>query len=102
MVQDITLRGLSASQAVAAAGVSTLTAHKWRGLYQMDGAQGLLDKSSRPAQSPRAIAPEVAQTIVELRRKCSCRIESPGDLRSFLRKIQESWPSPSCCVRAKS
>ena len=34
-----------------------------------EGAQGLLDKSSRPAKSPRAIEPRVALAIVELRRK---------------------------------
>jgi transposase InsO family protein len=69
MVQDITLRGLCASDAAAAAGVSAVTARKWLGRYLADGVEGLLDKSSRPAKSPRAIAPEVALTIVELRRK---------------------------------
>jgi transposase InsO family protein len=69
MVQDITLRGMSASDAAAAAGVSAVTARKWLGRYLADGAEGLMDKSSRPAKSPRSIAPEVALTIVELRRK---------------------------------
>jgi transposase InsO family protein len=69
MVQDITLRGLCASDAATAAGVSAVTARKWLGRYLADGVEGLLDKSSRPAKSPRAIAPEVALTIVELRRK---------------------------------
>ena len=69
MVQDITVRGMSASDAAALAGVSAVTARKWLGRYLADGAEGLMDKSSRPAKSPRAIAPEVALTIVELRRK---------------------------------
>lgn len=69
MVQDITLRGMSAADAAAAAGVSAVTARKWLGRYLAEGAEGLLDKSSRPAKSPRAISPEVALTIVELRRK---------------------------------
>jgi len=69
MVQDVTLRGMSASDAAAAAGVSAVTARKWLGRYLADGAEGLMDKSSRPAKSPRAITPEVALTIVELRRK---------------------------------
>lgn len=69
MVQDITERGLPASQAGAAHGVSAVTARKWLGRYLAEGAAGLLDKSSRPARSPRAISPAVAQTIVELRRK---------------------------------
>jgi transposase len=69
MVQDITERGLSASEAAAKHGVSATTARKWHGRYLAGGAQQLLDKSSRPARSPRAIDPRVAATIVELRRK---------------------------------
>ena len=69
MVQDITERGLSAAQAARSHGVSAATARKWLGRYLADGVQGLLDKSSRPEKSPRAIDPSVALTIVELRRK---------------------------------
>lgn len=69
MVQDITERGLSASDAGCRHGVSAVTARKWLGRYLADGAGGLLDKSSRPEKSPRAIEPHVALAIVELRRK---------------------------------
>jgi transposase InsO family protein len=69
MVQDITQRGLAASEAAAKQGVSAVTARKWLGRYLVDGASGLTDKSSRPQSSPRAIEPGVALTIVELRRK---------------------------------
>ena len=69
MVQDITERGMSASEAAAKHGVSAVTARKWLGRYLADGAAGLLDKSSRPEKSPRAIEPHVALAIVELRRK---------------------------------
>jgi transposase InsO family protein len=69
MVQDIVERGFSASDAAAKQGVSAVTARKWLGRYLADGAAGLLDKSSRPDKSPRAIAPHVALAIVELRRK---------------------------------
>src|SRR5436190_13004554 len=69
MVQDITLRGMFAVDAAAAAGVSAVTARKWLGRYLVDGAAGLLDKSSRPEKSPRAIDPAVALAIIELRRK---------------------------------
>ncbi len=69
MVQDITQRGMAASSAAAKHGVSAVTARKWLGRYMADGAAGLLDKSSRPESSPRAIEPSVALTIVELRRK---------------------------------
>ncbi len=69
MVEDITKRGLSASEAAAAHSVSAVTARKWLGRYLADGAAALADKSSRPARSPRAIEPNVALAIVELRRK---------------------------------
>lgn len=69
MVQDIIESGLSASEAAAKQGVSAVTARKWLGRYLADGPAGLLDKSSRPERSPRAIAPHVALAIVELRRK---------------------------------
>ncbi|NML25925.1 leucine zipper domain-containing protein, partial [Zoogloea dura] len=49
MVQDITGRGLSASQAGAAHDVSAVTARKWLGRYLAEGAASLCDKSSRPA-----------------------------------------------------
>ena len=69
MVQDITERGMSASDAAVKQGVSAATARKWHARYLAGGAEHLLDKSSRPARSPRAIDPRVAATIVELRRK---------------------------------
>jgi transposase InsO family protein len=69
MVQDITQRGVAASDAAAQQGVSAVTARKWLGRYLADGAAGLMDKSSRPDKSPRAIEPSVALTIVELRRR---------------------------------
>ncbi len=62
-------RGLNASDAACKHGVSAVTARKWLGRYLADGAAGLLDKSSRPEKSPRAIEPHVALAIVELRRK---------------------------------
>ena len=69
MVQDITERGLSAAQAGRQHGVSAVTARKWLGRYLADGAAALMDKSSRPARSPRSIDASIALTIVELRRK---------------------------------
>ncbi len=69
IVQGITERGASASDAALAHDVSAVTARKWLARYLVDGAAGLLDKSSRPEQSPRSIEPHVALAIVELRRK---------------------------------
>ena len=69
MVEDITKRGLSASEAALTHGVSAVTTRKWLGRFLSNGAAGLADKSSRPARSPRAIDPGVALAIVEMRRK---------------------------------
>lgn len=69
MVQAMTLRGLSAPQAAEQQGVSPPTARKWLGRYLAFGDAGLVDASSRPACSPRSIAPAKALAVVELRRK---------------------------------
>ena len=75
LVQDITERGLSPSEAAAKQGVSAITARKWLGRYLAEGAAGLLDKSSRPALSPRRIDPGLALVIVELRRKLTLQAQ---------------------------
>jgi transposase InsO family protein len=69
MVRDIVLKGFSAARVAAEHGVSAPTARKWLGRYLAEGDVGLADASSRPANSPRAIDPAKALTIVELRRK---------------------------------
>ena len=48
MVQNITLRGLSAPQAAAAHGVSAPKARKWPGRLLAHGQAGLGDAPSRP------------------------------------------------------
>jgi transposase InsO family protein len=69
LAKDITERGLSPCQAAMAHGVTAPTARKWLGRYLAQAEAGLADRSSRPAVSPRAIAPTKALAIVELRRK---------------------------------
>ena len=68
MVQDITERGLSQGAAALVQGVSGPTVRKWLGRYLAQGEAALIDHSSRPKLSPRAIAPGKALAIVELRR----------------------------------
>jgi transposase len=69
LVQDIAVRGLGVVDAASAHGVTPPTARKWLGRYLALGEAGLLDASSRPTNSPRAIAPAKALAIVELRHK---------------------------------
>ena len=54
LVLDITVRGVSPSQAALTHGVSAPTARKWLGRYLAMGCDGLTDASSRPALSPTA------------------------------------------------
>jgi transposase InsO family protein len=69
MVLQMTNEGLTPCAAAAAQGVSPATASKWLGRYLAAGEPGLCDRSSKPALSPRQIAPGKALAIVELRRK---------------------------------
>ncbi|MCL9847125.1 IS481 family transposase [Ralstonia solanacearum] len=69
MVQDITERGRSVSDAAARHGVTAPTARKWLGRYLASGAAALADASSPPARSPRGIDAAKALLIVELRQR---------------------------------
>jgi transposase InsO family protein len=70
LVREIVDRKVSVTAAAGDADVSVKTAAKWLGRYLAEGEQGLRDRSSRPARSPRSIAPGKAMAIVELRRRC--------------------------------
>ena len=69
LVLDVVEARLTLEAAAAAYGVSRATARKWVRRYLAEGIAGLADRSSRPKASPRAIAPSVAEAIVELRRR---------------------------------
>ena len=70
MVCQLTFQGHSFAQAAATHGVTAATARKWLGRYLAGGESALVDASSRPVRSPRAIEPGKALLIVELRRRC--------------------------------
>ena len=69
LVLEITDHHRPISPVAVAYGVSSGTARKWLGRYLAEGEAALMDRSSRPVVSPRAIAPAKALTIVELRKK---------------------------------
>jgi transposase InsO family protein len=69
LVKDILEGRLTQYAAAAVYCVSLPTVHKWVGRYLAEGETGLLDRSSRPRLSPRAISPAKALVIVELRRR---------------------------------
>jgi transposase InsO family protein len=68
LVETVT-RGLGVSRAAASFHVTHKTAAKWVRRYQREGATGLLDRSSRPRHSPKAISSSRAAFVVELRRQ---------------------------------
>ena len=69
LVKDILEGRLLPCAAAAAYGISLPTARKWVGRYLAEGEAGLLDRSSRPRLSPRAISSAKALAILELRRR---------------------------------
>lgn len=81
MVQEMTSNGLSARAAASAYGVTAPTVRKWLARYLALGTAGLFDASSRPACSPRAIAPAKALAIVELRHKRLTQAPYCGGIR---------------------
>jgi len=69
LVRDMIEHQLTPAAAGAKYGVSAPTARKWLGRFLVQGDVGLRDASSRPRVSPRAIPPERALVVVELRRR---------------------------------
>ena len=69
LVRMIAEDGLCKAEAAREAGVSEPTVRKWWGRFLAQGEPGLHDRSSRPRNSPRTIAPATALAIVELRRR---------------------------------
>ena len=69
MVHQVTRLGMSIAEAANLQGVSVVTGRKWLGRYLAEGEAALQDRSSRPCSSPRAISPQRALAVVELRRR---------------------------------
>ena len=69
LVHRILVQGWGVPAASEALGVSRATAYKWIARYRSEGTAGLLDRSSRPHRSPRRVAHEVEQCVLELRRR---------------------------------
>jgi len=98
LVEDITKRGLSPHRAALAHGVTAPTARKWLGRYLAQGQAGLVDRSSRPAASPRAIAATKALAIVELRRKRLTQARIASALGVSASTVSAYWPEPACRI----
>ena len=60
--------GWSVAATAESANVSRQTAHKWWRRYLAEGAEGLVDRSSRPHRCPHQTPARVERRIVDLRR----------------------------------
>src|SRR5438552_6849189 len=68
LVDRVMQQGWSVEAAAAAAGISKRTVYKWVKRFTDEGADGLLDRSSRPHRSPTRLQLEKADIVLELRR----------------------------------
>ena len=68
LVRFVVEQGATRNAAAAAFRVGAKTAGKWVSRYLASGIEGLLDRSSRPHRSPRRLASNLAERVVELRR----------------------------------
>ena len=67
LIARVEVLGWPVAHAAAMQGLSRATAYKWLRRYRAEGDPGLLDRSSRPRRSPRALSVDQAQAIVAAR-----------------------------------
>lgn len=69
LVARVLEEGWTLRAAAEAAGISVRTASKWLARYREQGEAGLVDRSSRPRRSPRALAHDEIARLELLRRR---------------------------------
>jgi transposase InsO family protein len=69
LVEQVLIHRVSFKAAAIAFCVCPRTAAKWSRRYQLEGAAGLQDRSSRPHRSPRRTGEALAQRVEQLRRQ---------------------------------
>jgi len=69
LVSRVLEGGWSVGAASYAGGVSKRTGFKWLARFRAEGDAGLLDRSSRPRRSPRALTPQDQAELEALRRR---------------------------------
>jgi transposase InsO family protein len=68
LVERVTQQGWPVTAAAEAAGVSERTVYRWLARWRQEGAQGLLDRSSRPLHSPTQLRGSTVQAMRALRK----------------------------------
>ena len=69
IVRLVVDKSQSPAAVAGAVGVCASTVRMWVARYRAEGADGLLDRSSRPHRQPRALPPTVVALVVALRRR---------------------------------
>lgn len=69
LIHRIRQEGLTVRGAASQAQVSRPTVYKWLRRHELEGREGLEDRSSRPHQSPTLTRPSVVRRITQLRRR---------------------------------
>ena len=69
LIVERVAQGWTRADVAKSLGVSRATVCKWLKRHREEGIAGLVDRSSRPRSSPRAVAPAVADRICALRRE---------------------------------
>ncbi len=77
----------------AAFGIAPKTGYKWLHLFEASGRAGLCDRSRRPKSNSRAIAADVAERLVELRREEPTY--GPKKLVAWLQVNEPGWDVPA-------
>jgi putative transposase len=68
-VREYATEWFTMTELAAQYGISRRTGYKWLERYEVDGAEGLRDRSRRPQRCPHATAAKVADTLLALRRR---------------------------------
>lgn len=69
LVHRVLVEGYPAPEVSRGMGVSIRTVYKWLARYRAEGTSGLVDRSSRPHHSPRALSRTKQRQLVRLRRR---------------------------------
>lgn len=81
LVERVRFQGMPVAHVAKAMGISRQCAHRWVARFDVEGVEGLEDRSSRPHHSPRRTDPLMVARIVEARHE---RREGPAPLSHAL------------------